>query len=49
MLLEVDRTEYEVTPLGTVGSGAWAVDVTVEDAAVDGRGRTEWSVANGGD
>ena len=49
MLLEVDRTEYEVTPLGTVGSGAWAVDVAVEDAVVDGRGRIEWSVANGGD
>lgn len=49
MLLEVDRTEYEVSPLGIVGSGSWAVDVSVEADTTGGQGRIGWAVANAGD
>ena len=44
MLLEVDRTEYEVSPLGIVGSGSWAVDVSVHADTTDGQGRIGWAV-----
>ncbi len=50
MRLELDRTEYEVSPVGPVtGAPGWAVDVAVDELVDGGRGRVTWSVANAGD